>query len=124
MIQHDSVRSLLSRSPDLMHSGPELEVEAGREVSWLRRTSGGGLQEGVLDRIVVAGRDGLPEEALVIDWKTDRVPPGDEIAQAESYRSQLEAYREAAVSLTGLRPDQVGAVVAFVRSGILIPIES
>ena len=122
ILEHETVRTLLSRNPDLMASGPELEIQADREVSWLRRTADGRLQEGVMDRLVVIRRNGLPEEALVIDWKTDRVASGGETAHAQSYRSQLEAYREAACQLTGLKVDQVGAVVVFVRNGIIVPL--
>ena len=124
MIERPAVRSLLSRSPDLMSSDMESEVEAQREASWLRRTNEGHLQEGIFDRILLTRRKGRPAEALVIDWKTERVRAGDESLHAERYRSQLEAYREAACQLTGLLPDQVGFVVVFVRDGILVPLES
>lgn len=124
MIDHAGIRSLLSRRPDVMTSGSDLEVEADREVSWLRRTAEGDLQEGVLDRIILTRREGVPAEALVIDWKTDRVSSGDQVMHAERYRPQLQAYREAVCELTGLPIDQVGAVVVFVRDGILVPLES
>ena len=124
MIDHAGIRSLLSRRPDVMTSVSDLEVEADREVSWLRRTAQGELQEGVLDRIILTRREGGPVEALVIDWKTDRVSSGDQVMHAERYRPQLQAYREAVCELTGLPIDQVGAVVVFVRDGILVPLES
>ena len=109
-----------------LHSGEpaDLEIEADRELSWLRRTAEGRMQEGILDRLVVTRRQGVAQEALVIDWKTDRVASGDEIMHADSYRPQLEAYREAASQLTGLEIHQVAAVVVFVRNGILVPLET
>lgn len=124
MLENDRIQSLLSRQPALLASGADLEIEADRELSWLRRTAEGRMQEGILDRLVVTRRQGVAQEALVIDWKTDRVASGDEIMHADSYRPQLEAYREAASQLTGLEIHQVAAVVVFVRNGILVPLET
>ncbi|HAW96269.1 MAG TPA: hypothetical protein DCX60_08335 [Phycisphaerales bacterium] len=124
MLANDQIRSLLSRHPDSMAVGEGENSEAERELSWLRRTSDGRIQEGILDRLVVTRREGVPQKALVIDWKTDRVASGEEIMHAESYRPQLEAYREAACQLTGLAGDRVAVVLVFVRNGILVPLES
>ena len=122
MIANDQIRSLLSRHPHLMVTGEGVESRAERELSWLRRTPDGRIQEGVLDRLVVSTQAGVPRQALLIDWKTDRIAPGDEIMHAESYRPQLEAYREAASQLTDLAPSQVVAVLVYVRNGVIVPL--
>ena len=117
---HPAVRQALSR--DVL--GEKTPVSVRREWQWLGPGPGGGPLEGIIDRVVIAGGHGSAERALIIDWKTDRVASGDEIIHAESYRSQLEAYREAACQLTGLAGDRVAVVLVFVRNGILVPLES
>ena len=55
------------------------------------------LLQGVVDCCIIED-DGL----TVIDYKTDRIRPGQEPQRAELYRSQLEAYSWAMSRITGL----------------------
>lgn len=58
-----------------------------------------------MDRVMVRGRlDALiamPNGSIIIDYKTDSVPPLLVQNRAESYRPQLQAYREAIERITG-----------------------
>lgn len=54
------------------------------------------LLQGVVDCCIVE-QAGL----TVVDFKTDRVPPGEEAERAEEYRDQLNAYGEALEQVTG-----------------------
>lgn len=57
-----------------------------------------------MDRIMVRGRldalIALPDGSIIIDYKTDSVPPLLVQNRAESYRPQLQAYREAIERIT------------------------
>lgn len=75
------------------------------------------IVEGVIDRVVVSGR-----AARVVDFKTDRVDPGDASALAakvEGYRPQLEAYRMAVARMHGLETGAVEAHLVFLRTGVV-----
>ena len=68
------------------------------------------LLQGVVDCCIIE-EDGL----TVVDYKTDRVRPGEEARRAELYRSQLEAYCWAMSRITGL-PVKAG-YLCFLATG-------
>ncbi|MBE6938393.1 MAG: hypothetical protein E7460_07580 [Ruminococcaceae bacterium] len=61
------------------------------------------LLQGVIDLFWIRG-DGSVELA---DYKTDNIRPGEELARAESYRSQLEVYRYALGEMLGAEVKRV-----------------
>lgn len=115
---HSSVRKALSNGI----FGPEGAVEVERECRWIAPVPGGGTREGVIDRLVV-GRDEDGPRALIIDWKTDRVPDGGHLEHAERYRTQLASYRAAAAELLELDPERIGARLVFLRDGTEVDLE-
>ena len=69
----------------------------------------GEICSGVFDRVVV--RDGRAE---IIDFKTDRVKSGEDLAEAvEQHREQLEWYRLVLVQLTGMAEAQIACRLLF-----------
>ena len=74
------------------------------------------VQRGVIDRLEARlEADGSAAEAIVFDFKTDEIDPGEARTAAEQYRPQLEAYRDAAAEFLSLDPEAVRMVVLFVH---------
>ncbi|HEY8375009.1 MAG TPA: PD-(D/E)XK nuclease family protein, partial [Nannocystis sp.] len=98
---------------------------AGARVERERRfvyRAGDAIVEGIIDRLVLWGRDGRVEGAEVVDYKTDAIQPGDATALAARtalYRPQLAAYRDAVAALYGLDPDRIRAKLLFLRVGVV-----
>ena len=90
-----------------------------RELPFIVR-EGDTLVEGVLDRLVlIPGPDGTVAEAVVIDYKTDRVMdgPGAQPDRTDHYREQLRTYLRSVQVLYGLGPAQVHGMLLFLDSG-------
>jgi len=68
----------------------------GRELPFAYKMPNGTIMRGIID--VVARSAG---RLLVLDYKTDHIPPGDAAALAEKYRPQADAYRHAAALFSG-----------------------
>jgi ATP-dependent exoDNAse (exonuclease V) beta subunit len=101
------------------HAGLRLEVE--REWPFLVR-EGERILSGQIDRLVLWYDGDRPSAADVIDFKTDRLDPGNLAALAdrvEHYRPQLEAYRRALTRLFRLPADRVSARLVFAEPGIV-----
>ena len=68
------------------------------------RPLSGVVSDDPMDRVMVRGRldalIALPHGSIIIDYKTDSVPPLLVQNRAESYRPQLQAYREAIERIT------------------------
>ncbi|MDT8341707.1 MAG: UvrD-helicase domain-containing protein [Longimicrobiales bacterium] len=100
------------------YPGATLHVE--RELPFYRR-HGGALVEGVIDRLVLVTVGERVVEAHVLDYKTDAVPPGDELRLRERtalYRPQLRAYRAAVAESYRLPPSAVRATLLFLEAGV------
>ncbi len=69
-----------------------------------KRPPNGAVSDDPMDRVMVRGRldalIALPHGSIIIDYKTDSVPPLLVQNRAESYRPQLQAYREAIERIT------------------------
>lgn len=67
-------------------------------------SAGGMVSDDPMDRVMVRGRldalIALPQGSIIIDYKTDAIPPLVVQNRAESYRPQLQAYREAIERIT------------------------
>jgi ATP-dependent exoDNAse (exonuclease V) beta subunit len=63
---------------------------------------GGKCLEGVIDLAFFQRRNG---KCLILDWKTDRVPPDDTETLYARYRPQLAAYWKAVTHMTGASVD-------------------
>lgn len=77
---------------------------------------------GVFDRVVLVrdGEGGKVLRADIIDYKTSRVEGGGEIAaEAEHYRPQMEAYREALARLTGIGGAEINCYLVFTRPRVV-----
>ena len=93
-----------------------------RELPFLWR-DGDELVEGFIDRLVlIPGPDGSPAEAIVFDYKTDRLGE-DPVRDAEGelhYRAQLRTYERAVQTLYRLPPGQVHSRLLFLDSGRVV----
>ena len=118
-LEHPDIRGALSKTV----FGLETPVCVRREWRWLGSGPGGAPQEGVIDRVVFEPKGEAPRKALIIDWKTDRVPPGAHVAHAERYREQMASYRAAVAGLEGLDLDQVGTRLVFLRDGTSVELD-
>jgi ATP-dependent helicase/nuclease subunit A len=82
---------------------------------------GDGLLEGFIDRLVlVPAATGAPARAEVLDFKTDRIEPGDVEsldARTAGYRPQLDAYRRGVHAAFGIPPEHVAARLLFLHAG-------
>jgi len=112
-LAHPQVRRFLSQAE--WPAGTTVE----RERPFVVRDDGVILR-GVMDRV-----HHLPDGRVVlIDWKTDRVQPGDELKQrAAHYAPQLQAYLRALLQITGRAPDQVEGWLVFLEAGEAVRIE-
>ncbi len=82
------------------------------------------LLSGFIDRLVIVEQDGRPIAADVIDYKTDDLSGGDQILteRTESYRVQMQSYRQAVVELSQLDPKTVSVRLVFLNVGKVIQI--
>jgi ATP-dependent exoDNAse (exonuclease V) beta subunit len=81
----------------------------------------GRLMSGYIDRLVLLEHGGRVVAAEIIDYKTDALDaqnPQQLDEKSMFYTPQLEAYRQAVVSLTGLPTDRIAATLAFVAAGV------
>ena len=58
--------------------------------------------------------------ARVIDFKTDRVSAPRAPEHAQSYRPQLEAYRDVVARIYDLEPKRVEMVILLVEPGVVV----
>lgn len=95
-------------------------TDVSRERRFAHR-SGDEVVSGVIDRLAL-GRDsdGRVVAAEVLDFKTDRVDPGDGDAigeRVDAYRPQVDAYRAAVSEMYGLTTAEVDARLVFLAPG-------
>ena len=92
---------------------------------------GAGTLLGVVDRIVVWRRGGIPVAAEVVDFKFDGMggpdaTPAERAANLTAkqafYAPQLLAYRTAVATLFGIPPARVTLALVFMRSGTVAPV--
>ncbi len=77
---------------------------------------------GVFDRVVIhQDEDGKLLGAEIIDFKTDRIHPGNTLEQATEYhRPQLEAYRTALARISGLEETKIELKLLFTDAQKLV----
>ena len=110
-LEQPAMRELLMRPV----TGDELEVWRERSFS---EVVDGEIWSGSFDRVVLHRRQGKPERAEVVDYKTDRVK-GEELDQrVDYYGPQVESYRRVLERMTGLSADRVSGSLAFLEAGI------
>lgn len=102
-----------SLEPSLQTSPPELEVRNERD--FVVR-DGQQLLRGTIDRLVEYWSGDRRIAAEIIDYKTDRSDgsPGFLEKRIEYYRPQIESYRRAVATWTGLEPGRIRARLLFV----------
>jgi len=134
-----AVAALLAEpTPELPARFVGADLPAGPAVPHLAREQsfaiddGGETLLGIMDRLVVWRRDGVPVAAAVVDFKFDGMggPDADAAVRAAIlaektafYAPQLLAYRKAAAALHRLPPSRVSLTLAFMRSGDVVDVE-
>ncbi|HWA98070.1 MAG TPA: 3'-5' exonuclease, partial [Pirellulales bacterium] len=99
--------------------GPQPRLEVHRERGFIVRHENA-LVRGAIDRLVLVYQGEALVAADVIDFKTDAVSDSRAIDQCvERYRPQVEAYRHAAVAITGLPIERIGVGLLFCSAGIV-----
>jgi ATP-dependent helicase/nuclease subunit A len=122
MLQNPVTKQTLSRI-DYEEFGADCELELFRERPFAIQRDGG-LLEGIIDRLVVIRREGQPVAADIIDFKSDRLSDDATLSRAvETYRPQLEAYREAVGKLVGVSAACIAARLLFVDLDVVSVIE-
>ncbi|MHC4320462.1 MAG: UvrD-helicase domain-containing protein, partial [Planctomycetota bacterium] len=117
MLRHDAVRRVMS-----LGGRDRAAVRVWREQPFARLADGA-VQQGAIDRLEAEyGADGTIRSAVVIDFKTDNIGAADAEQTAESYRLQLNAYRQAAGMFLGIDALAIEAVVLFVTPGVAVKI--
>ena len=66
--------------------------------------------QGVIDCCLIE-----PDGAVIVDYKTDRVAPGEAQERAKRYAAQLDTYAWAVSRITGL--EVKAKIVYFLRAG-------
>ena len=101
------IRTTLSRKGETSELWREKSFEILLDGAWL---------SGTFDRVVIEmGKDGLPQKATIIDYKTDQVTESTLDEATQKHRSQLETYREVLSKMTGLSHEHISAVLIFTR---------
>ena len=74
---------------------------------------------GVFDRVVILpGKNGEPERATILDYKSDRISEEDQFARAvERYRPQLDLYSHALSRILSLPRERITLQLLFTRTG-------
>jgi len=106
----------IAKEPD------DVSLEVHREWPFVLR-EGEDILRGSIDRLVLLTAGKWPVAAEVIDFKSDRVEPGDAAALAERvdrYRPQMAAYRRAVAMQFRLAEELVDARLLFVAPGIVV----
>lgn len=81
------------------------------------------LLSGVIDRLVLWSSADRIVAAELFDFKTDTVADEASLSErVETYRPQLDSYRQAAAQLFGLKLNQVDAQLVFVKRGDVIDV--
>ena len=105
------IRATLSRGGEKAELWREKSFEILLDGAWL---------SGTFDRVVIEpGKDGLPEKATIIDFKTDQVTESTLDEATEKHRSQLETYREVLAKMTGLPHKSISTILLFTRAAKL-----
>ncbi|MBV9618243.1 MAG: PD-(D/E)XK nuclease family protein, partial [Verrucomicrobia bacterium] len=84
------------------------------EMPFLWRLDGPRCLEGVLDLVLLNSDSG---KGLILDWKTDRVPPDNKETLHARYLSQLAAYWKAVSEITKM---EVSAAIYSTAAGALV----
>lgn len=114
-------RSADARALESTGPAPNVALEVHRELGFLRLTDRG-VQQGSIDRLVVARQDGRAVAAEIIDYKTG----GRTVDLAERsahYGAQLRAYRAAVAEQFGLPPQAIVTRLVFVERGEVVVVE-
>jgi ATP-dependent exoDNAse (exonuclease V) beta subunit len=113
LLQQPAIRDLFTK--------PENEqLIVHRELPFARVVDGQ-LQRGYIDRVTLKlDSDGNAVEACVIDFKTNSLRNITPDAAAQTYRPQLQTYREAVLHVFQLPADRIGMRVAFVAAGEVV----
>ena len=92
-------------NPDIrtLFTKPETATVVWRERAF-SYVEGDQFTNGIFDRVVIyKTQDGTISRAEIIDFKSDRIHPGNTLEQAiEHHRPQLEAYRKALAKIVGI----------------------
>ncbi len=134
LLQQDWLSGLLSRrhyqeagsvfdpaiQSDLKSGTAQLQVR--RECDFAVQTPDSALLTGCIDRLVLVERHGQPVAAEIIDFKTDDLGTASEslAEKVESYRMQMESYRQAVSQLFGIPMTQVSARLCFLSTGAIV----
>jgi ATP-dependent exoDNAse (exonuclease V) beta subunit len=123
MLARPAIRAALSRAAyDDPKAGPP-ELKVSRERRFAVR-QGDRLVTGAIDRLVEVYRGSQLVTAEILDFKTDAIADAAALAKAvEFYRPQIEAYRDAVASQTGLDRRMVAARLLFVERGECVALE-
>jgi len=106
-------RKLRERADEVLREVPFVLAVHGEDGPGKRPPEGEtALVRGVIDCLVPDG-----QEYLLIDYKTDRVTKAGVEERAESYRPQMEVYREAVWSLFG--KEVTGCFLVFLEPGVV-----
>ncbi|MSR22415.1 MAG: hypothetical protein EXR92_02550 [Gemmatimonadetes bacterium] len=111
-VSKPEIRALLTRAS--FPAGTRVE----RELSIVAR-DGNRLLRGSVDRLLRIP-DGAGDRLLVVDWKTDDLDPGDDVAlerRMSFYAPQVEAYARAVSQSEGVPMERVTGVMAFLVPG-------
>jgi len=92
---------------------------AGQSIVWRERAfshiEDDWLINGVFDRVVIRqDENGAITDAEIIDFKTDRIHPGNTLEQAtKHHRTQMEAYRKALAKIVRINEGSIKLILVF-----------
>ena len=106
------------------HERTDVELRVHVERPFVFRYEGE-IVHGIIDRLVVAEKDGQPIAAEVVDFKTDRLNghKKDWIAmKVHDYGDQLRDYQRAVIKSYGLSADAVRLSLLLLDVGVLVEV--
>jgi len=107
--------SLGDRNPE------ELEVRQEWDFRVLRsEEEESSLMHGSMDRVELQTEQGNPVRAHIFDFKSDRIDAAEAKSHAETHRSQMEDYRFALSTLTGISEDAIAISLVFSHPGEVV----
>ncbi|MCC5834395.1 MAG: UvrD-helicase domain-containing protein [Opitutales bacterium] len=108
-----SIRQLLEPQP----------CELWREQAFDLRIDGRWIS-GIFDRVhLFRSPQGTYTHAVLIDFKTETIQADTLSSRSETYRPQLQRYRQALSAITGINPDKIKALLAFLHNGQVIELK-
>lgn len=80
----------------------------------------------IIDRLIIISSEGKLKRAVIIDYKSDRIDEGSAVAinqKIQTYRPQLELYRQLLSSVLGLTESSIQCYLGLIRLPLMVEVK-